>query len=85
VAKDTPRAGLDAACGAWQAYARAHGAEGLPRFAEAARYAGLELLRRTLGAARVAAVEADAAGLRVVEVGLRLVLTPPTAPERLIA
>ena len=57
----------------WQAYAGAHGAAGLPDQADALRYAGLELLRRTIGAARVAAVADDAAGLRVIDAGLALV------------
>jgi 5-methylthioribose kinase len=37
--------------------------------ARAGRYAGLELIRRTIGAARVAAVEGDEAALRVLERG----------------
>ncbi len=42
--------------------------------ARAQRYAGLELIRRTIGAARVAAVASDAAGLRVLAAGRALVL-----------
>lgn len=61
---------------AWSAYVSAHGA-GAPPFAECARYAGLELMRRTIGAARVAAVEDEAAALRVVEAAERLLRTPP--------
>ena len=57
----------------WQAYTGAHGAAGQPAEADALRYAGLELLRRTIGAARVAAVADDAAGLRVIDAGLALV------------
>ena len=57
----------------WQAYAAAHAAPELPELAEALCYAGLELLRRTIGAARVAAVADDEAGLRVIEVGVELV------------
>ncbi|MEN8161600.1 MAG: phosphotransferase [Myxococcota bacterium] len=60
-----------AAC--WDAYRGAHGEAGLPALEDALRYAGLELLRRTLGAARVAAVTDDEAGLRVIEVGAALV------------
>ena len=41
--------------------------------ARTARYAGIELLRRTLGAARHPAVEADAASLAVLDSGLGLV------------
>jgi 5-methylthioribose kinase len=56
----------------WHAYEGAHGAGG-PPLAGALRYAGLELLRRTIGAARVAAVSGDDAGLRTIDAGLGLV------------
>lgn len=59
--------------GCWEAYGTAHGPDALPVLGDALRYAGLELLRRTIGAARVAAVASDEAGLRVLEVGVRLV------------
>ncbi len=68
---------------AWTAYVEGFGDSGHPAFAEAAVYAGIELLRRTLGAARVAAVETDDAGLAVVAAGLRLVLSPPASPKEL--
>jgi 5-methylthioribose kinase len=68
---------------AWSAYARAFGPRGRPAFADAALYAGIELLRRTLGAARVPAVERDDAGLAVVDAGVRLVRNPPLSPEEL--
>jgi hypothetical protein len=58
----------------WRAYAEAHGEAELPALAGALRYAGLELLRRTVGAARVAAVAEDTAGLRVIDVGVALAL-----------
>jgi 5-methylthioribose kinase len=64
----------------WDAYAQAHGTDGLPAFADVARYAGIELLRRTLGAARVPAVERDEASFAVLEAGLARVVEPPTAP-----
>jgi len=57
----------------WEAYADVHGAAGLPSLADALRYTGLELLRRTIGAARAAAVADDAAGLRAIDAGLGLV------------
>jgi 5-methylthioribose kinase len=63
-----------AAC--WDAYGAAHGERGLPTLADALRYAGLELLRRTIGAARVAAVASDAAGLGVIDAGLALARSP---------
>jgi 5-methylthioribose kinase len=65
---------------AWSAYARAHGDRGLARFRDVARYAGIELLRRTIGAARVEAVAGDTAALEVIEAGVRWVTTPPDAP-----
>jgi len=73
----------DAAEAAWAAYAEGFGASGHPDFAVAAVYAGVELLRRTLGAARVPAVESDAAGLAVVAAGLRLVQNPPACPKEI--
>ncbi len=60
----------------WQAYARAHGERGLARRGDALRYGGLELLRRTIGAARASAVADDEAGLRAIEAGLRWLLAP---------
>lgn len=56
---------------AWYAYAGASGV-GRERRAEADRYAGIELLRRTLGAARVPAVEAPRASLAVIDFALTL-------------
>ena len=64
----------------WSAYADAHGDDGLPAFRDAARYAGIEMLRRTIGAARVAAVEEDAAALAVIAAGRALVVEPPDRP-----
>jgi 5-methylthioribose kinase len=56
----------------WQAYAAPAGAED-SALEHAMRYAGIELLRRTLGAARLPAVSSDAASLAVVDAGLALV------------
>jgi 5-methylthioribose kinase len=67
---------------AWGAYRER--AYGLVSFADAARHAGFEMLRRTIGAARVAAVAEDAAGLAVLDAALRLVRTPPASPARLL-
>jgi 5-methylthioribose kinase len=60
----------------WETYCSAHETRGLPALADALRYAGLELLRRTIGAARVPAVASDEASLRVIEAGLGLVREP---------
>lgn len=64
----------------WRAYASAHGDAGLPAYRDVARYAGIELLRRTIGAARVEAVTSDGAGLAVLRSGLALVREPPSLP-----
>jgi 5-methylthioribose kinase len=82
LARGEPDPGRGAAEAAWTAYARAFG-PAHPAFDEAALYAGIELLRRTLGAARVPAVTSDAAGLAVVAAGLRLVRNPPASPKEI--
>ena len=66
----------------WSAYQETAGGATL-RFDDVTRYAGFELLRRTLGAARVAAVEEDDAGLAVLETALRWIRTPPASPAAL--
>lgn len=49
-------------------------------FAEAARHAGMEMLRRTIGAARVACVEAPEAGLAVLGQAVAWLREPPAGP-----
>lgn len=65
-ARGRPSEAAPAIAAAWEAYSDAAGA-GPERRAEANRYAGIELLRRTLGAARLAAVEAPGASLAVLD------------------
>jgi 5-methylthioribose kinase len=60
----------------WEAYRGAHGA-GAPALADAVRYAGLEMLRRTIGAARVAAVESAEASLAVLARAEAWIRRPP--------
>jgi len=72
-----------AVAAAWAAYVDGFSAPECPDFAGAAVYAGIELLRRTLGAARVPAVESDVAGLAVVAAGLRLLQNPPACPTEI--
>jgi len=62
----------------WSAYAAAAG-DAAPDPGDVVRIAGLELIRRTIGAARVAAVGSDAAGLRVLDAGIFWVRTPPVS------
>jgi 5-methylthioribose kinase len=67
--------------GLWSAYANARGAQDCPPFADAASYAGIEMLRRTIGAARVAVVETPEAAFAVIELASRLMTEPPSAPN----
>lgn len=66
----------------WSAYLGATGTA-RPRFEDVARYAGIELLRRTIGAARVPAVESDECGLAVLEAAVRWIRRPPSSVEAL--
>jgi len=83
IARGEPASGRRAAELAWAAYASASAPSEDASFAAAAVHAGIELLRRTLGAARVPAVERDEAGLAVVDAGLRLVQNPPSSAREL--
>jgi 5-methylthioribose kinase len=65
----------------WDVYASAFAGEGRPAYPDVARYAGIEMLRRTIGAARVTAVERDEAGLAVLDAALPLVREPPDRPR----
>ncbi len=71
---------IPAAEAAWSEYLGRRGARGAPAFAEVARYAGIEMLRRTIGAARVAAVASDGAARAALRTALRLLLDPPDRP-----
>lgn len=62
--------------GVWRAYSEEHGAAGRASLADVLRYAGLELVRRTVGAARVRFVESDASGLAVLELGTSWIRSP---------
>jgi 5-methylthioribose kinase len=66
----------------WSVYRGVTG-EAAPRFEEVALYAGIELLRRTLGAARLQAVARDEASLAVLEAALRWIREPPASPRAL--
>ena len=74
------RAAIEAA---WAAYGVQRGAGRTCRFAEVGRYAGIEMLRRTIGAARVAAVASDEASRAVLRTAVRLLLKPPDQPAQI--
>jgi 5-methylthioribose kinase len=76
LARGEPDRALPALGAAWDAYRGAHGG-GAPPLAAAARDAGLELLRRTIGAARVAAVAEAPAALAVLERAEAWISRPP--------
>jgi 5-methylthioribose kinase len=83
IARGETEPGRAAAGAAWNAYAAAFGSTSHPVFSDTALYAGIEMLRRTLGAARAAAVEVEDAALEVVAAEIRLVKNPPASPEEL--
>ena len=67
----------------WRAYVEAHAGAAPCRFCEVAAVAGVEMLRRTLGAARVPEVSDDAVAREGVRVGESLVREPPEEPSAL--
>jgi 5-methylthioribose kinase len=80
LARSEVDAAAEVAVDTWAAYARdAHE----PPFAAVARYAAIEVMRRTIGAARVAAVRDTAVALVAVEVAALLMRRPPDAPAGL--
>jgi 5-methylthioribose kinase len=61
----------------WAAYAEGG------RFADVARYAGLELARRTIGAARMRATQDEEGALRVLATAVRWIREPASTPAGL--
>jgi 5-methylthioribose kinase len=61
---------------AWSAYRASRAGGEPPCFADAARYAGLEWMRRSIGAARVELVAGAEASLAVIEAASRLIRRP---------
>jgi 5-methylthioribose kinase len=61
----------------WSAWTAALGGAHAVDFSACAIYAGIEMLRRTLGAARLPEVADDEAALRVIAAGRGWVLSPP--------
>ena len=75
IARGDERAGRAASSALWSAYADAVAGELDVRFDEVSIFAGIEMLRRTLGAARVAEVASDAVALRVIAAARERVLS----------
>jgi len=72
-ARGEPQAAQPALRAAWAAYREASGTPPAQQLERVAGYAGVELLRRTLGAARVPAVARDASAMAVLDAGLSLI------------
>ena len=83
LARGEPRAAAPAVRALWCAYSEALNGALAVGFADALVYAGIEMLRRTLGAARVSEVGRDEIALRVVDAGRAWVLAPPALPSLL--
>jgi 5-methylthioribose kinase len=64
----------------WDAYANEFAKTKPPLFRDVARYSGIEMLRRTLGAARAPGIERDEYATGVLALGTRLVESPPDLP-----
>jgi 5-methylthioribose kinase len=81
VARNQRVAAARSARATWTAYANAHDRGDLPEFADVTRYAGIELLRRSIGAARTPESEREDIALRLIELGIALVRSPPGTPD----
>lgn len=67
----------------WSSYTDAFGAGRSAQIDQVFAYAGIEMLRRTLGAARIAEVARDEVGLRVIDFACRLIRPQPRGPSLL--
>jgi len=74
----------DVARGTWLAYAAVPG-NTQPPFVDVARYAGIEIMRRTIGAARVAAVQDTAVAQVAVDLASTLMRRPPDGADSFAA
>ncbi len=83
IAQGDLRPAIAAAATLWGAYGRAFADTLPPAFRDAARYAGIEVMRRTIGAARVAAVDRLDTALAAVDLAVRLMRHPPDTPDDL--
>ncbi len=77
MAADEPEPALRVAAEAWRSYRERLGGALEVEFTEVARYAGIEMLRRTIGAARLAVTDEPTAGRRVLEHACRWLKEPP--------
>jgi 5-methylthioribose kinase len=83
LARGEAKAAAPALSAFWSAYSAAAGPTPGFGFGDALVHAGVEMLRRTLGAARIAEVDRDEVALRAIEAGRAWVLAPPAHPSLL--
>jgi 5-methylthioribose kinase len=84
LARDALGPAAEVACTTWNAYASSATAGDAPELADVARYAGIEILRRTIGAARVAAVADTRVALAALDVATDLIRTPAPGAVELV-
>lgn len=83
LARGDARAAAPAVGALWSSYSTAHGGALPFGFGDALVHAGVEMLRRTLGAARIPEVGRDEIALRAIDAGRAWVLAPPERPSLL--
>lgn len=77
LARGDGAAGLSLARSAWEAYRAAFPGDRAPVFREVARYAGLEILRRTIGAARIRCAVDEEPALALLDFAVPWIVAPP--------
>ena len=83
LARGDARAAAPAVSALWSSYSAAAGGALQVVFGDALVHAGIEMLRRTLGAARIPEVSRDVVALRAIDAGRAWVLAPPAHPSLL--
>jgi 5-methylthioribose kinase len=83
LARGDARAAAPAVSALWSSYTAALGGALEVDFRDALAHAGIEMLRRTLGAARIPELARDEAALRAIDAGRAWVLAPPAHPSLL--
>ena len=83
LARGDARAAAPAVSALWASYSAALGGALQVFFSDALVHAGIEMLRRTLGAARIPEVSRDEIALRAIDAGRAWVLAPPAHPSLL--
>jgi 5-methylthioribose kinase len=83
LARGDAQAAAPAVSALWSSYSAASGGALDFAFSDALAHAGIEMLRRVLGAARIPEVSRDEIALRAIDAGRAWVLAPPAHPSLL--